>query len=522
MVRKPLNSDELGAKGEAYFDGICVDAKLISNPSTRDRTGWDRIVEFPQEVAIDGMSLDRRHPPLSCHVQIKAIWEGRRSVRLRLSSAERLAKDPKPSFVYVVVVGLEKTIRAAHLIHLTKAPLEKILARLRKEYKKSGGSAPINSKFIDLSLALGQQISTSGDGLRAAIELAIGGPRALLDYIERKKSEINTVGGITHSGKVSFKTSNINELVDAFLGLRPIAFSDFDHVETRFGIALPVFPELRGKVGNITITPTPTPCRLICRNGTTELPAVIDGEIRVPGIPGLPREHSRILFRHPMFDMTIPAFPEHRFNMKGNEEAWRTGAHLPKTWVNVSRMLRFLSKPGALINLQHEGQTIIEFRSDNLEGQLDDEANRLCEELAASICQVLDLAALEPIGVTRSEILASREDISHCLAFSGNEVNGTFLSFEAADKSVTWNSGGLFHFFNVFPLENLFIAYSVLASAHRSVDRDSCWDLRTEGFGEICALSNADDDYRCFRDRVVKRDARPGTATYYSTRFSKC
>lgn len=64
-----------------------------------------------------------------------------------------------------------------------------------------------------------------------------------------------------------------------------------EHSETRFGIILPVL-DLSGQTGERTITPTqPKPCRLICRNGTADTPAILDGEIRLPGIPGLPPEH---------------------------------------------------------------------------------------------------------------------------------------------------------------------------------------------------------------------------------------
>src|SRR5215216_6388520 len=122
MVKKALNSDDLGALGEAYFDFICADEALIANPSVRDRTGWDRIVEFKPDIAAQSTSLDRREPPLSCHVQIKAKWERGNSVRLRLSSAELLAKDPKPAFVYVVVFGADRQPRNAFLIHLLEAP----------------------------------------------------------------------------------------------------------------------------------------------------------------------------------------------------------------------------------------------------------------------------------------------------------------------------------------------------------------------------------------------------------------
>ena len=88
-----IDNDMLGAKGEALFDGCCAEAGLVSNPSSRDRTGWDRIVEFPHPPLADLLTIDKRPAPISCHVQIKAVGSGARTCRLRLSSAERLAKE---------------------------------------------------------------------------------------------------------------------------------------------------------------------------------------------------------------------------------------------------------------------------------------------------------------------------------------------------------------------------------------------------------------------------------------------
>ena len=84
-----VNADNLGAKGEAHFEGICADVGLFCNRPHRDRTGWDVIVEFP--IREEGRtSLDARPKPLSCHVQVKTILSRTTDIRMRLSSAELL------------------------------------------------------------------------------------------------------------------------------------------------------------------------------------------------------------------------------------------------------------------------------------------------------------------------------------------------------------------------------------------------------------------------------------------------
>src|SRR5260370_31697789 len=116
-----LNADQLGKKGEAHFSEICSDAGLTCNPSTYDRTGWDFIVEFPYDFPDRESTLDKRHSPISCHVQVKTLWDSNDEFRMRLSSAERLAKEPKPAFVYVFKVNKNLEFVAAHLIHILAA-----------------------------------------------------------------------------------------------------------------------------------------------------------------------------------------------------------------------------------------------------------------------------------------------------------------------------------------------------------------------------------------------------------------
>jgi hypothetical protein len=73
MATDTIGSDPLGAKGENRFQEICEDAGLICNKATRDRAGWDFIVEFQFDNGDKGSSLDSRTVPLSCHVQGKTL-----------------------------------------------------------------------------------------------------------------------------------------------------------------------------------------------------------------------------------------------------------------------------------------------------------------------------------------------------------------------------------------------------------------------------------------------------------------
>jgi hypothetical protein len=166
-----LNSDQLGKKGEARFNEICSDTQLTCNHSTYDRTGWDFIVEFPYDPPDRQSTLDKRHSPISCHVQIKTMWSSNDEFRIRLSSAERLAKEPKPAFVYVLKVNKKLDFIAAYLVHVLDDNLAAILKRLRKEQAKGAKAiAAINKKQISFRASRsGQSLPLTGEALREAL-----------------------------------------------------------------------------------------------------------------------------------------------------------------------------------------------------------------------------------------------------------------------------------------------------------------------------------------------------------------
>ena len=191
MAQNMLSSDRLGAKGETHFQEICEDAALTCNTSTRDLTGWDFIIEFPFAETEETHSLDSRSAPLSAHIQVKTLLLSNDVFRLRLSSAERLAKEIKPAFVYVVKVdGI--TFTEAFLIHILDTPLAKILERLRKEHA-AGNALVINRKYISFHACLhGKRIEPTGAALRTALVEACG--KNLQDYTRLKKEQRDHLG----------------------------------------------------------------------------------------------------------------------------------------------------------------------------------------------------------------------------------------------------------------------------------------------------------------------------------------
>ena len=237
-----LSSDELGKKGESCFSEICSDAKLTCNPSTYDRTGWDFIVEFPYESLGQQSTLDKRHSPISCHVQVKTMWSSNDSFRMRLSSAERLAKEPKPAFVYVFKVNKKLEFVDAYLIHMLDDNLAAVLKRLRSEHAKGiKAVAAINKKYVTFRASqTGQRLPTSGEALRSAL-VALCAPTPE-SYIQKKRDQLEHLGFELRPFHAETKLviEGHEAFVEAFLGLRKIEVTEWNAFETRFGIKLPL------------------------------------------------------------------------------------------------------------------------------------------------------------------------------------------------------------------------------------------------------------------------------------------
>ncbi|WP_156827363.1 hypothetical protein [Hyphomicrobium zavarzinii] len=290
-----------------------------------------------------------------------------------------------------------------------------------------------------------------------------------------------------------------------------------EHSETRFGITLPVL-DLSGQTGEMTITPTqPKPCRLICRNGTADTPATLDGEIRLPGIPGLPPEHLRMLFRHPLFDMIVPFSSERRFTLKGSETGWK-GTHPPQTWLHFFRMLCFLAEPGAVLQLQTEELPPLEFRNNGAEGSILTRDHRQIEALAQRICRVLELAAIDAVAITWVELLDSQEDVDQFLGFLQGDLKDGYVRFSTGPVPDLPGEAAPCHYFNVFPLGALFIAYSVISAATAQTDEEGThWELKFQKVGEVTAFSDLERDYRGFQTRVMERSGLNNAVTHFST-----
>jgi hypothetical protein len=280
--KRCLNSDQLGAKGEARFKEICEDAKLICNKSDRDRTGWDFIVEFSFAAPTGDNTLDKRRSPTSCHLQLKTIWHDTGRIALRLSSAERLAKELKPAFIYVQMVNENLEFVNSYLIHLRNQPLANILKRLRKAQK--AGKLKVNHEEISFDpRQVGVRIEPNGQALRDQLRQECGDDPQT--YVAGKAQELKEAGydERPHQFKFTLHAPNKDELLDAALGLKLIDAKILDMQEVRFGVSLPSGPFDQASLVKLKIEPRPIDvCTIKVFGNDEDAPAVFQGEVFVP------------------------------------------------------------------------------------------------------------------------------------------------------------------------------------------------------------------------------------------------
>jgi hypothetical protein len=236
-MARPLNSDELGAKGEQRFGEFCQDAKLKPNKSDRDRTGWDYLVTWP--LGQDD-TLDRRAAPLSCFAQVKTIWAGRTSIELNLGTLENIAKDARPAFIVIIEVAeADLAISRVSLIHLMDDFLADVLKRLRRAH--ADGKRPNKVKFVaSVSKWARALAGPTGRALREAIEELIDG--SMGEYGARKVRQLEELGYERGCFKLetTIEANSHEEIIEGFLGARPLRLLRANRLDSRFGIDVQV------------------------------------------------------------------------------------------------------------------------------------------------------------------------------------------------------------------------------------------------------------------------------------------
>lgn len=361
-----MNSDELGEKGESRFRELCADAGLICNKSDRDRTGWDFIVEFPfTDTETIGQSFDNRVTPISSHVQVKTLWDSTESFKMRLTSAERLAKELKPAFICVFKVDRHNLqVTKAFLIHLVGNRLGTILKRLRVEQAKGTRAKHLNKKTLSITPSPCERVEANGNAFREALFAACS--KGLHSYSQAKIEQLSKIGlDSPHiEGQVSFRLSPDDDIGDIFLGIKKeVPFSSFKTFTKRFGIKL---PEVDSYDGKITIEPNAVDtCSITIQDESHLPPAIFSGQLFLSPIlacsakntgPDIPPDVAKSKIARISSNLLEITFSSNSLEITFHIDSSKQGT--PECWRQVWRAMYALSSNSGRIKIVARNQPV--------------------------------------------------------------------------------------------------------------------------------------------------------------------
>lgn len=254
-AKKPrLPPDELGVVGEAMFQSFATAARLVCNHSTRDKKGWDFMVQAREANSEDQIALDQR-TEWSCHVQLKSTAQKKgTSVNVKLSTFEPFAKLPGPSLLVVFELRPGGDPKCGYVIPIIDDNLRRVLRRLRKA--EAEGKLDLSKQVMSFDYrAKGEKFQLTPEGLKCALEDAVGDDQAA--FIVEKQRQLSELGYEDGHlvGRMVFLAEQPDQLSRMWLGLDPVKVLDLAVFDARFGIPVPYKGDLFEKIDELQMTP---------------------------------------------------------------------------------------------------------------------------------------------------------------------------------------------------------------------------------------------------------------------------
>ena len=420
---------------------------------------------------------------------------------MRLSSAERIAKEIKPTFIYVFRTEDCVTFEESFLIHLLDEPLATILKRLRVEEARGDYSA-INKKDISMSPARhGIRIPPTGQALRAALEQACG--RSLHAYTAPKKEQLQRRGfePLPYKATLRFRQSqDLDELVDVFLGLkRQVEIDHLHGFEVRFGIPLSL-RQFTPDTQLIDIDPYPVDsCTITVRNEKLPLPSVFKGEIFVPAIPNLPMRALKVLVRSQLFSLLMTPRGDVSFEFPADI---RSQKRAPESWIDIARLLMGLAFGKAKIEIRPRELPTQWYSEISIEDPISDLDPIRCQgwlNLCERLSHLFKLAGVSPdVGVRIQDIEEKAEEILK--ASAGLTGQGVHLSFTTeTPKGLDLNTPLRACFVSYVDVGDVLLAHYVVAELDpQAVGDHVVWRSVRIVPGSVRPLQKALSEFRAF------------------------
>jgi len=429
-----LSSDELGTKGEAKFKDLCSDLPgLVVNPAAQDRAGWDFVVQFAAPLE-PHKTADNREGLRTCYVQVKSTWRDTRSgkVRLRLSAAEKLAKQTDPSFI--VAFSFDRNdLREfdIHVIELRGPNLASVLKSLRVNDKRRRRAA--NHVEVAFPLKSIERLRQStGEAIKERLAGSIGTSASA--YASAKARELRVLGYDSKPlrGEITFQNIAPLELLDVFLGHRACSAKISNVTETRFGVSIPR-RELETNSAEITLKPREVlACSIVVKSESFNKPLRFTGEYFYASIPGARGIIWKAKVEAKFFRLTFDAGGArvdvgHK-HIKGQR-------YTVQEWRDFYRLALAMTKNAFEVRIRGQGVPSLpvwDFPPDESDDMPDDTAAR--NWLFEALSDIADVAGCDFGLVSDSEVFEKQREIMATWGFGTTRKSNVIIALPSSKE----------------------------------------------------------------------------------------
>jgi len=258
---------------------LCEQTGLIVNEAVQDETGWDFLVEFPDGVLEQPLTVDTLHVAApQCRVQVKTSAKAKRRDKVTLANLRRMAIDPLPAFFLFLSLDAAGQVVASHLVHVDHALITRVLARIRRESVGKGESPRFNKKRMTVHAAEADALPPhDAVTFRERLSTQIG---SFEDYRREKMAHLASTG--FENGREVLELTFIEgdgepTLSDAMLGrVERVRLERLSATLTRFELP-DSSPYLQAEGGWLEFPDLrPTPAKLVFRMSPTAAPISAD------------------------------------------------------------------------------------------------------------------------------------------------------------------------------------------------------------------------------------------------------
>ncbi|MGB7409187.1 MAG: hypothetical protein WA908_11840 [Pontixanthobacter sp.] len=274
--------EDLGDWAEDRFALYCSQAGVVANKSSKDRTGWDYLLEFAQANSTS-LPPDLHKKEAAARAQVKSRKRGKLSATIKLDNAHRFAASPDPCFIVLAAATDGAEPVRFYAKHFWKPEIERTLKRLRQAESKS---KPVHKQSF--SVVFDKEDDHTDD----LIEWMRGIASQDRTAYSAEKQKLNKTLGYEDGnavGTVTFALDDFEAFVDHSIGLTPkINLTHVRMVDRRFGIEAKK-PLFEGKPDYAVMQSNPKACAIEVVD-VDDRSHTFEGEFRAPGLPGLPKD----------------------------------------------------------------------------------------------------------------------------------------------------------------------------------------------------------------------------------------